>query len=181
MVTKRTPAAIMILEPAVDLRGIEVVAVGMAHRDVDRADLAALAPGDADAADIAVAPRPGRAAIGLQARVVRLGVERDDAHTAQIGQLLRGLPIRGVGKVFAVNTHQTPPENEFVVMESTTAPKIDAGSSDAPRVTAWRIVSGGTPCWSARLSSTPASRAIDWMSFPVLQPSMKTSPGVPSA
>ena len=24
---------------------------------------------------------------------MRLGVERDDAHTAQIGQLLRGLPI----------------------------------------------------------------------------------------
>ena len=34
-----------------------------------------------------------------------------------------------VGEVFAVNTHQTPPENDFVVMESTTAPKIDAGSS----------------------------------------------------
>ena len=63
--------------------------------------------------------------------------------TAEIGQLLRGLPIRGVGKFFAVDTHQTSPENNCAVMKSTIAPKIDAGSSDAPRVTAWRIVSMG--------------------------------------
>jgi hypothetical protein len=86
------------------------------------------------------APRPARSAVGAQALVVLLGVERDDAHTAQIGQLSRGLPIRGVGKVCAANTHQTPLENDFVVMESATAPKIDAGSSDAPRATALRIV-----------------------------------------
>ena len=49
----------VILEPAVDLGGIEIVAVGMAQRNIDRADLAAFAPGDADAADIAVAPWPG--------------------------------------------------------------------------------------------------------------------------
>ena len=57
-----------------------------------RADLAVRAPGDADAADVAAAPRPGRAAIGAQALVVRLGVERDDADAAQIGQLGRWLP-----------------------------------------------------------------------------------------
>ena len=77
----------VVLEPAIDLGGIEIVAVGMAHRDVDRADLAAFAPGDADAADIAAMPRPGRAAVGAQALVVRLGVDRDDADAAQIGQL----------------------------------------------------------------------------------------------
>ena len=92
--TMRTSDAIRSLQPAKDLLAIEVLAVGMAHRDVDRADLAALAPGNADAADMPAAPRPGRAAIGAQALVVRLGVERDDADTAQIGQLFGDLPIR---------------------------------------------------------------------------------------
>src|SRR4051812_42764753 len=97
---------------------------------------------------MAVAPWPGRTAICLQPRITRLGIERDDAHTAQIGQLLRALPIRSAGKVFAVNTHQTSPENGFVVMESMTAPKIDAGCSDAPRVTVWRIVSRRVGSWA---------------------------------
>ena len=55
-----------------------------------RANVAVGAIGDADAADMSVAPRPGRAAIGAQPLVVRLGVERDDADTAQIGQLCAG-------------------------------------------------------------------------------------------
>ena len=59
-----------------------------------RANAAVVAPGNADAADIPAAPWPGRAAIGAQALVVRLGVERDDANAAQIGQLSRDLPIR---------------------------------------------------------------------------------------
>jgi len=112
----------------------------MAQREIVAANAAVIAPGNADPADMAVAPWPGRTATCPQPRVAGLGVERDDADAAQIGQLSRDLPIRGAGKVFAVNTHQTPPQNDFVVMESTTAPKIDAGSSDAPRVTAWRII-----------------------------------------
>ena len=84
----------LVLEPAVDLRGIEIFAVGMAQREIDAADLAALAPGDADAADIAVAPRPRRAAIGAQPCVVGLGVERDDADAAQVGQLDRRAPVQ---------------------------------------------------------------------------------------
>ena len=79
MVTMRTPDAIRSFEPAVDLGGIEIVAVGMAQRNVERANVAVGAPGDADAADITIAPRPGRAAIGAQPLVTRLGVERDDA------------------------------------------------------------------------------------------------------
>jgi hypothetical protein len=41
---------------------------------------------------MAVAPRPGRAAIGLQPRITGLGVERDDADAAQVGQFARGSP-----------------------------------------------------------------------------------------
>ena len=48
-----------VLEPAVDLGGMEVVAVGMAQRNIDRANVAVRAPGDADAADMAVAPWAG--------------------------------------------------------------------------------------------------------------------------
>ena len=47
-------------------------------------DLAVGAIGHADAADVSAAPRPAGAAVGAQALVVRLGVERDDAHTAQV-------------------------------------------------------------------------------------------------
>ena len=84
----------MVFQPAGDVFALEVLAVGMAQREIVAANAAVVAPGDADAADITAAPRPGRTAIGAQALVVRLGVERDDADAAQIGQLLRDLPIR---------------------------------------------------------------------------------------
>ena len=45
-VTKRTPGCDVVLEPAGDCGGIKIVGVGVAYRDVDRADLAAFAPGD---------------------------------------------------------------------------------------------------------------------------------------
>src|SRR6478735_2179388 len=147
----------------------------MTQREIVTANAAVVTPGDADPADITTAPGPRRTAICAQALVIRLGVERDDAHTAQVGQFSRGFPIRGVGKVCASNTHQTPPENDFAVMESTPAPKIDAGPFDAPRVTAWRIVLMGVPSCKARLSTTAASRALDSASCPLLPPSMKTS------
>ena len=69
---------------------------------------------------------------------------------------------------------------ETVGRRSTVAPRIDAASPEPLRVTACRIVSMGAPCCRARLSTTAASRAMLWMSCPVLPPSMKTSPGVPS-
>ena len=71
--------------------------------------------------------------------------------------------------------------NVFVAIASTIAPTIDAASPLPLRVTACRIVSMGVPCCRARLSTTAASRAVLWMSCPVLAPSMKTSPGLPSA
>ena len=79
----------VILEPARDLRGIEIDAVGMTYRDVDRADLAAFAPGEGYAADPAAVPRPARAATGAQALVVLFGVDRDNVvvDAAQIRQV----------------------------------------------------------------------------------------------
>ena len=56
-------------------------------------DAAVRALGNADAADMSAAPRPGRTAVGAQPLVVRLGVERDDAGATQVGQLGWHLPI----------------------------------------------------------------------------------------
>ena len=78
-----------ILEPAIDPIGIEIVGVGMAQGYVDRMHLAVRAPGEADAGNMTAAPRPARSAVGAQALVVLLGVQRDGAHTAQVGQLSR--------------------------------------------------------------------------------------------
>ena len=71
----------------------------MTERNVDRAHVALGAPSDADAGDITIAPWPGRPAVGAQPLVIRLDVQRDDPHTAQIGQLLRGLPIHSPARV----------------------------------------------------------------------------------
>ena len=53
-----------ILQPVEDLSGIEVVGVGVAQREIMRADAVVCAVGNADAADISAAPRPSRTTIG---------------------------------------------------------------------------------------------------------------------
>jgi hypothetical protein len=63
---------------------IEIGAVGMADREIVRANVRANMVGDADAADITITKRPARAHLGVQTIVVRLGVERDQADAAQV-------------------------------------------------------------------------------------------------
>jgi hypothetical protein len=75
----------MVLQPAGDVLAVKVLAVGMAQREIVAANAAVIAPGNADPADMAVAPWPGRTATCPQPRVAGLGVERDDADAAQVG------------------------------------------------------------------------------------------------
>ena len=75
----RTSEAIVVLQPPEDLLAIEVLAVGMAQREIVRADFAVGAIGNADTADIAVTEWPARPAVRKQPLVLGLGVERDDA------------------------------------------------------------------------------------------------------
>ena len=78
-----------------------------------RADLAVLAPGDADAADMSAAPRPGRAAIGAQALVVRLGVERDDAaHGAAVISAGISVAWRADGEMHAIYIPLRHPDSD---------------------------------------------------------------------
>ena len=75
----------MVPRPLEDLLAAKVLAVGMAQGKIVAANAAFVAPGNADAADVAAMPRPCRAAICAQALVVRLGIERDDADATQVG------------------------------------------------------------------------------------------------
>ena len=68
----------MVSQPLEDLLAIEVLAVGMAQREIVRADFAAGAVGNADTADIAVTEWPARPAVRNQPFILGLGIERDD-------------------------------------------------------------------------------------------------------
>ena len=83
----------MVSQPAGDVLALEVLAVGMAQREIIAANAAVVAPSNADAADIPAAPGPRRTTVCAQALVVRFGVDRDDADAAQIGQLRGSAPI----------------------------------------------------------------------------------------
>ena len=80
-------------QPLKDLLADRNSGVGMAQREIMRADVAVGAVGNADAADVSVAPTASRTAIGAQPLVLRLGVERDDAGAAQVGQFSWTLPL----------------------------------------------------------------------------------------
>src|SRR6516225_6405927 len=58
-----------------------------------RTDGAFGAIGNTYATDIAITERPAGPALGQQATILGLGIERDDARTAQIGQVARRLPF----------------------------------------------------------------------------------------
>ena len=89
----------VVAQPPIDLLGIEVLAVGMADREIVPAYLAFSAIGDADAAQVSAAERPAGAHIGAQPIVACLGVERDDADAAEIGSSVGGVqsltPVSG--------------------------------------------------------------------------------------
>ena len=100
----------MILDPLKDLLAIEIVAVGMRDREIVRLHFAFAPIGDADAADVAAVPWPGRADPGGYAVVLGLDVEPDLIDAAQIGQLGGRLPI-----------HDRSPSRISVQPRSTTA------------------------------------------------------------
>jgi hypothetical protein len=65
----------------------------MADWKVECADGAVGAIGHAGASDVTIAEWPARSAAGEQPTIFGLGVERDDAHAAQVGELARWLPV----------------------------------------------------------------------------------------
>src|SRR5262249_39639650 len=80
-------------QPADNLFTMEVCAVGVADRNVGRADRTTFAPRGAEAANIAAAPRPSRPVIDAQSFVVGLGVEAKNADIAEVGKFFWRLPL----------------------------------------------------------------------------------------
>ena len=74
----------MVSQPPEDLLTIKVFAVGVAQREIVRADFAFGAIGNADAADVSVAECPAGSAAGEQSAVPGLGIERNDVDAAQV-------------------------------------------------------------------------------------------------
>ena len=81
----RTPERDVVSQPPEDLLAIEVLAVGVAQREIVRADFAFGAIGNADAADVSVTEWPAGPAVGEQSAVLGLGIERNDADATQVG------------------------------------------------------------------------------------------------
>jgi hypothetical protein len=81
-----------VAQPCKQLHRIEIGAVEMANRKIAGANIAALTPSNADAADIALPSCPAGAHIGAQAIVLGLEIKGDDTDAAQIRQLCWGGP-----------------------------------------------------------------------------------------
>ena len=84
----------VVLQPTEDLLTVEVVAVGVAQREIVGADLTIGVIGNRETTDVSAAQRPAGAALGEQSAVLGLDVERNHAHAAQVGQLRRRLPMQ---------------------------------------------------------------------------------------
>src|SRR5262249_59025937 len=86
-----------IFEPAHDLFAFEVLVIGMTQWNIDLTDVVDSAIRDADADEVASMPRPHRTALVSQSVIAGLGIQGDDAHSVQVGQLARRLPFAGHG------------------------------------------------------------------------------------
>jgi hypothetical protein len=69
----------VVSEPGVDLRGLEVLRVGMPDRKIEPAYLPIGTIGDADSANMSITKRPARSTIGGKSGIMRFGVERNNA------------------------------------------------------------------------------------------------------